>query len=68
MAANMGMGGNSHLLMQQRQQQNTNDQMAMQQMVYQQLVQNTPAVPANGWQANMTINDRLGKTTNLFVK
>lgn len=63
MAANMGMAGNSHLLMQQ--QQNNNNQRQMQQIVYNHLVQNTPAITGGGWQAGIPINDRLGKTLNL---
>lgn len=66
MAANMGMAGNGHLLMQQ-QQQNSQNQRTLQQVVYSRLVQNTPAIPPGGWQAGMQINDRLGKTVNLYV-
>lgn len=64
MAANMGMAGNSQLLMQQ--QQNNNNQRQMQQLVYSQLVANTPAIPGGGWQSGMPINERLGKTLNLI--
>lgn len=64
MAANMGMAGNGHLLMQQQQ---TNNQRQLQQAVYSRLVQNTPAIPPGGWQAGVQINDRLGKTVNLYV-
>lgn len=63
MAANMGMAGNGHLLMQQQQ----NNQRQMQQIVYNQLVQNTPQIASGGWQSAVQINDRLGKTVNLYV-
>jgi hypothetical protein len=66
MAANMGMAGNSHLLMQQQQNNNSN-QRQLQHIVYTRLVQNTPAIQPGGWQAGVQINDRLGKTVNLYV-
>lgn len=65
MAANLGMAGNSQMLMQQQQQTN-NSHRQMQQLVYGRLVQNTPPI-TGGWQSGMQINDRLGKTMNLYV-
>jgi hypothetical protein len=68
MAANMGMAGNGHLLMQQQQQQQqSNGQRQLQQHVYAHLVQNTPAIQPGGWQAGLQINDRLGKIMTLYV-
>ena len=66
MAANMGMAGNGHLMMQQQQQNDNNRQRQLQQTVYTALVQNTPVIPG-GWQQGIPINDRLGKTMNLFA-
>jgi len=70
MAANMGMAGNGHLLMQQQQQQQQQQntgQRQLHQHVYTALVQNAAAVQPGGWQSGVQINDRLGKTVNLYV-
>jgi hypothetical protein len=67
MAANMGMAGNSHMLVQQPQQQQQHNQRQLQQHVYAALVQSTQGIPPGGWQAGIQITDRMGKTMNLYV-
>jgi hypothetical protein len=62
MAANMQMGGNGHLMMQQQQSQS---QRQLQQIVYNNLISNTPQI--QGWQSGMPVGERLGKTMNLYV-
>jgi hypothetical protein len=65
MAANMQhMAGAGQMMPQQVRRPNNNQ---IQQMVYQNLVQNTPPPNSMGWQSNVTINDRMGKTLNLYV-
>jgi len=72
MAANIPMATNGQMMMQQRQQLQqqhaTMQQRQLSQMVYQQLANNHGQAGPNGWQAATTIQDRLGKTTNLYVQ
>ena len=71
MAANIPMATNGQMMMQQRQQMQQQQQMQqrqLSQMVYQQLANNHGQAGPNGWQAATTIQDRLGKTTNLYVQ
>ncbi|GAO13169.1 hypothetical protein UVI_02025240 [Ustilaginoidea virens] len=66
MAANMQqMAGAGQMMPQQLRRPQTSHQ--LQQMVYQNLLQN--ARPANGltWQGNVSLNDRMGKTMDLYV-
>lgn len=66
MAANMQhMGGVGQMMPQQmRKPANAG---RLQQFVYQNLLQQAQAPNALAWQANITINDRMGKTMDLCV-
>lgn len=69
MAANMQhmAGAGQMMQQQQQQQQHQMPKPQLQQIVYQNLVQNTQPFTGISWQANVTISDRMGRTLNLYV-
>lgn len=66
MAANMQqhMAGAGQMMPQQLRRPNATQ---LQQLVYQNLVQNTPPTNGMSWQSNVSIPDRMGKTMDLYV-
>ena len=65
MAANMQQMAGAGPMMPQQLRRPTSHQ--LQQLVYQNLLQNSQPAHGSTWQANVSLNDRMGKAMDLYV-